>query len=74
MPRTRTPYPPEFREQIVALHRAGRSLEDLAREFEPCVATIQNWVRQSDRDDSRRASMLSSPLRASMLCASGSSA
>lgn len=54
MPRTRTPYPPGFLERIVALHCAGRSLENLAREFEPCVATIQNWLRQSDRDELRR--------------------
>ena len=40
MPRTRTPYPADFRDQIVALARTGRSIEDLAREFEPCAATI----------------------------------
>ena len=34
MPRTRNPYPAEFREKLVALSRAGRSVEDLAREFE----------------------------------------
>jgi len=50
MPRTRNPYPAEFREQIVALARAGRSVEDLSREFEPCVATIHAWLKQADRD------------------------
>ena len=40
MPRTRNPYPAEFREQIVALAQVGRSAKDLAREFEPCAATI----------------------------------
>ena len=35
MPRPRKPYPSEFREQLVALVRAGRTPEDLAREFEP---------------------------------------
>ena len=50
MPRTRNPYPAEFREQIVALARSGRSGEDLAREFEPCVATIHAWIKQADRD------------------------
>jgi len=39
MPRTRPAYPPEFRAQIVALARAGRSVEDLAREFEPPART-----------------------------------
>lgn len=47
MPRTRPPYPPEFREQLVALHRAGRSIEELAREFEPSEQTIRNWIAQS---------------------------
>ena len=44
MPRTRNPYPAEFREQIIALAKAGRSVESLAREFEPCVATIQKQL------------------------------
>ncbi len=54
MQRTRNPYPPEFREQMVALVRIGRSVESLAREYEPCAATIHEWVRQeasADRDD-----------------------
>ena len=60
MPRTRTPYPADFREQIVALVRAGRSAEDLAEEFEPCAATIHSWVKQAERDAGRRADILSS--------------
>jgi transposase len=55
MPRTRNPYPAEFREQIVALARTGRSIEDLAKEFEPCAATIHGWVKQADRDGGRRS-------------------
>ena len=35
MPKTRPPYAPEFRRQIVELVRAGRDPTDLAREFEP---------------------------------------
>ncbi|MEM7236888.1 MAG: transposase, partial [Pseudomonadota bacterium] len=42
MPRTRNPYPTEFREQLVALARPGRSVESLAREYEPCAATIHD--------------------------------
>ena len=60
MPRTRNPYPAEFREQIVALARTGRSVEDLAREFEPCVATIHGWIKQADRDGGRRIDGLTS--------------
>ncbi|MEQ9015735.1 MAG: transposase [Marinovum algicola] len=63
MPRTRTPYPAEYREQIVALARTGRSPEDLAREFEPCAATIHGWIKQADCDGGRRADVLSSEER-----------
>lgn len=56
----RTPYPPEFREQIVELARNGRSVASLAREFEPTVATITKWVRQAERDTGLRTDGLSS--------------
>jgi transposase len=51
MPRTRPPYPPEFRAQIVALHRAGRTPEDLAKEFEPSEVTIRAWIAQAAVDE-----------------------
>ena len=54
MPKTRTAYPPAFRQQMIELVRAGRSPEDLAREFEPTAQTIRNWVAQADRDEGRR--------------------
>ncbi len=60
MPRTRNPYPAEFREQVVALARAGRSVESLAREFEPCAATIHEWVKQAGADVGERDDRLSS--------------
>jgi len=60
MPRTRPPYPPEFRQQIVALVRAGRTPEELAQEFEPSGQTIRNWVRQAERAAGARAAGLSS--------------
>lgn len=50
MPRTRNPYPADFRDQIIALARAGRSVESLAREFEPCSGTITGWLRQAGID------------------------
>lgn len=40
MPLTRNPYPPKFREQLVTIAHSGHCLDDLAREFEPCAATI----------------------------------
>jgi transposase len=63
MPRTRNPYPTEFRDQIVALARAGRSVESLAREFEPCAATIHGWVKQVEIDDGGRDDGLTSEER-----------
>ena len=39
----RTQYPPEFRQQMLELVRAGRSPKVLAREFEPSEQTIRNW-------------------------------
>ncbi len=63
MPRTRNPYPTEFRDQLVARARAGRSVESLAREFEPCAATIHGWVKQVEIDDGDRHDGLSSEER-----------
>jgi len=54
MPRTRNPYPTEFRDQIIALARSGRSVESLAREFEPCAATIHGWIKQVEINDGDR--------------------
>jgi transposase len=54
MPRTRTPYPEEFRRQILELVRAGRTPAELAKEFEPTAQTIRNWIKQSDVDEGRR--------------------
>ena len=47
MPRTRPPYSPEFRRQMVELVRVGRTPEELSREFEPSAQAIRNWLRQS---------------------------
>ena len=54
MPKTRPPYAPEFRQQMVDLVRAGRDPQDLAREFEPSGQAIRNWVADADRRDGRR--------------------
>ena len=46
-------YTPEFRRQLVELHRAGRSIPELSREFGPTPWTIALWVKQTDRDAGR---------------------
>lgn len=50
MPKSKPPYPAEFRQQIVELARAGRSPADLSREFGPNAQTIINWIGQAARD------------------------
>lgn len=59
-------YPAEFRSKIVELHRAGRSVEQLAGEFEPSEQTIRNWIKQSDVDDGRRSDGLTSAERSEL--------
>ena len=54
MPKSRPPYSPEFRRQLVELVRAGRSPEDLAREFEPTAQSIGSWVARADKLEGRR--------------------
>jgi len=54
MPRSRAPYAPEFRQQMIDLVRSGRNPESLSREFEPTAQTIHNWIRQADLDEGRR--------------------
>ena len=54
MPKTRKPFPPELREEMVALVRTGRTLEEQSREFEPTAQSIINWVAQSDPDEGKR--------------------
>ena len=55
MPKTRPPYSPEFRRQMVDLVRAGRDPEDLAKEFEPTAQSIRYWVAGADRQEGRRS-------------------
>ena len=53
MAKTRRAYPPEFRRQMVELVGAGRTPEELAREFEPTAQSIRNWAVQSERNAGR---------------------
>jgi RNA polymerase sigma-32 factor len=41
------------RSRLVDLVRAGRSPEELAREFEPTAQSIRNWLAQSERNAGR---------------------
>ena len=63
MPRTRPPYSPEFRQQMVELVRAGRTPGELSREFEPTAQTILNWVKRADVDAGIRSDGLTTEER-----------
>ena len=65
--RGRGRYPPEYKEQIVELVRAGRSPGSLAREFEPSEQTIRNWVKRADLDEGRRSDGLTTEARLELL-------
>ena len=63
MPKSHAPYPPEYRQQMVELVRAGRTPEELSQEFEPSAQAIRNWVQQAERDEGRREDGLPSAER-----------
>lgn len=47
-------YPPECREQIVALHGAGRTAHSLAKEFDLAYQAVLNWIKQAELDADKR--------------------
>jgi transposase len=55
VPKSRPPYPPEFRAEAVRLVREGeRNPEELARDLGCTGQTIRNWLKQADLDAGRR--------------------
>ena len=48
MPRTRPPYPSEFRRQAIELIRSGVSIKEAAGDLGVSEQTLRNWVRQGD--------------------------
>ena len=67
MPKSHTPYPPEYRQQILELAHAGRSAEELSKEFEPSAQCIRNWIKQEERDRGQRQDGLTSEERAELV-------
>ncbi len=63
MPRRPAAYPSAYREQIIALARAGRTSRELAHEFEPSKQTIRNWLFQAEADRGERPGVLTSEER-----------
>src|SRR5689334_22503083 len=63
MPKSHPQYAPEYRRRMVELARAGRSPDELAKEFEPTAQSIRNGVAQAERDEGRRHDGLTSEER-----------
>lgn len=53
MPKTKPPYPAEFRQQMVELVGVGKTPAQLSREFGCTAQTIANWVAQSAIDSGK---------------------
>ena len=53
MPRTRPPYPVEFRRETVELVRQGRSIADVAKSLGVSQQTLRNWCKQIEVDQGR---------------------
>jgi transposase len=61
VPRTRPPYPPEFRAEAVRLVRtSGKLIREVAADLGVSEQALRNWVRQGDLDDGRRSDGLTS--------------
>ena len=50
MAKSQPRYTPEFRHQMVELHRSGRSINGLAKEFGISNWSIRQWLKQADRE------------------------
>jgi transposase len=54
MPKTRPPYPEEFRREAVALIRSGqRTLVEASRSLGVSQQTLRSWVKREDVDAGR---------------------
>jgi transposase len=54
VPKTRPPYPDEFRREALQMPRAGRSPRELAEALGVSEQTLRNWRRQDERDRGER--------------------
>ena len=63
MPRSRPPYPDEFRREAVELMRSGRTPRELSEGLGVSEQTLRNWRRQDQLDRHERDDGLTSDER-----------
>ena len=55
MPRTRPPYPPEFRAEAVRLIRSsGKPLSEISQDLGVSEQSLRVWIKQADLDAGHR--------------------
>ena len=54
MPKTRPPFPPEFRREAIAMVRSGRPVPEVAEALGVSQQSLRNWVKQDGLDRRER--------------------
>jgi transposase len=64
MPKSRPPYPPEFRSEAVRLARSAQQpLAKTARDLGVSLETLRAWLKQADLDSGQRTDGLTTAER-----------
>jgi transposase len=63
MPKSKPPYPEQFRREALELVRQGRSIPDVAEALGITAQSLRNWKRQDERDRGARDDGLASAER-----------
>jgi transposase len=63
MPKTKPPYPDQFRREAVGLLRSGRTVPDVAESLGVSQQTLRNWSKQEQADRGERQDTLTSAER-----------
>ena len=60
MPKSKPPYPEEFRREAIELHRlSGRSIKQVADDLGISDMTLRNWLKQAEIDKGKREDLTS---------------